>query len=261
MFVTTFSKDLYEATGKDALVSFEATQKETKLLCAYEGFQLKQDKDFLQVYNLDHNTILHDFLRANRDVIPDYMGGLATHCNCRDWHIRHSKYHKKGCHYHWMNRNASRWFRKVVALDYALHQFSSDYLVWVDCDCVFRKHFPIEQMDLLAKNVAFVYCKGVKREAIEAGVMIFNLKAGGDEIIRKTLDRYTSKEYRNYDRWDDGYQWYVTVQENPKIKCKDLITEVHQNPRYQQEVIPTTILGKYIEHKKGTHGRKLNIMK
>lgn len=260
-FVTTFSKDLYYATGVKLIESFCQTHNQQTLLCCYEGFRLKPETNRLQTYNLEHNTLLLSFLQNNQDVIPDYLGGHAKHCTCKDWQIRHSKYHIAGCHYHWMNRNASRWFRKVIALDYAVKEFPSAYLVWVDCDSEFLKLIDLEFVQALSKDVAFVYCKGIKREAIEAGVMIFNLNTGGREIIQKVLDKYMTRNYLKYHRWDDGFILTKVVEENPKIICKDLITEIHPNPRYQQEVLAISPFAKYIRHNKGSHGRKLNIMR
>ena len=74
---------------------------------------------FVNISNYDY---LNNYLKNHRDIIYKKHGGTADSTN------------------YWNNR-WSLWFRKVASLKYALDHFQNyEFLVWIDCDCFFKKH-------------------------------------------------------------------------------------------------------------------------
>lgn len=264
LFVTSFGPDLYDATGKAMLESYFKLfdGSEDRLLICYEdnaarrmGNELHDAFPRAELYNLTQDQFLRKWLTDNKEVIPKYLGGLANECHCPQRHKRHGT-HRRGCHYSWMNRNASRWFRKVASWHYAANQPGVKWLVWVDCDSVFHKVMRKNDLREIMQKDAMVYCRG-KREAIESGVLGFNLPAGGMQFIEAVCRRYTSKEYRRWHRWDDGFI-VTTVVNNRKVACRDL---VDKNKQEGNNVVPLTAWAEYLTHLKGSHGTRLGIMK
>ena len=184
LYVTSFSKKLYEATGKGIIDSFSLYQTESDILITYEGdIDLPDDARFIK-HDLGTNTFLSNWIEENRDIIPIEYGGDIPSSQIKGlW-----------------NRRASLWFRKIVALREAL-RFKDDYkaIVFCDCDCLFLKKIPnslilktFKRKDenknlrnsVSAKSSApldndFFYHKGPHRDAIESGFMGFNLEKNG----------------------------------------------------------------------------------
>ena len=233
--------------------SFYAHQDngESVLLTCYEG-----RCDHWPSYNLDEDAFLQDWLQANADVIPEHLGGGTTQCDCKESHKRHCKFHKRGCYWHWMNRNASRWFRKVASLRYAAF-LDYRYIMWIDCDAEFVKTVPYDFFVQGFDGHSLFYCRG-HREAPEVGVFGVDLETGGREFVNALCDRYASRDYLKYHRWDDGFQIGSLVDEGV-VTANDLVHPTRFKGR-TNFVIPHSAIGKYIKHDKGRHGRKLGIM-
>lgn len=275
LFVTSFSYDLYEASGKRLLESFEqihlpAFPNDWIMVC-YDN--MPQGRQFLPSNSvaepLDNNRTLSWWLRNNADIVPDYLGGQARRCGCPNTDKRHAK-HKYGCHWQWMNRNASRFFRKVVSLDAANRSpFSNkpgprsgfDFLVWLDADAYFKAPLPPKYLTKKLKKAAMFYFRG-HRPAVESGILGFSFKNRGDEIIDAWLDRYTTGLFRRDERWDDGFQ-LARVVESTRLATVDLVhpTKWKTGPNRTNNVIPTTDIAQYLIHEKGRHGEGLDVMK
>jgi hypothetical protein len=259
LFVTTYNAELFAASGLRLTHSFLKLQPTGRLLAGYEGghpFPTPTDSRLL-FHNLEHSPLLTVWLKQNADVIPVHLGGTLKPCTCPGREERHAK-HKKGCPGQWMNRNASRWFRKVITLGQAAHVGGYRYLVWLDADAYFVKPLTVPYVVEKLAGTGMAYFRG-HRPAVEAGVMFFDLVAGGLAIIRAITDRYVSKAYRKDERWDDGYQWSVVLD----TKRHSAIDLVHPTKHrgVTNNVIPTTDVAKYLVHDKGRHGTVLDIMK
>lgn len=260
LFVTSFAADMYEASGRDLIASFAKHQPDERLLVCSEGMSVGQagaGSRFLE-YSLDGDRFLHDWLAANRDIIPTHLGGDATPCDCPGRDDRHARHSKKGCHWQWMNRNASRWFRKVASLRYAA-SLPYPYVVWVDADVVIGHRLDAKAVRRLLDGAAMFFCKG-HRPAVESGVLGFDMHGGGRLLVDRLCDRYTSGMFRYDERWDDGYQIGVTAALATALKTRDLVHPTALK-NVTNDVIPRTDLAKYLTHRKGRHGTKLDIMK
>lgn len=258
-FLTSFSPDLLQATGRTLLGSYLACKIDAPLYVCHEpkgGIM----PDFApwgikHVYNLDQDEFLRRWLDDNKDIIPRHLGGLAKECTCPDRKRMHGT-HKRGCHYQWMNRNASRWFRKVVCWRYAAKRIDARMVVWVDSDSVFRRPMPVARVEALFGAASVFYCRG-RREAPETGVIGFHFEREGRRFIADLCDYYLNKEFRTEERWDDGYIVGRRVVEGA-VLCRDVVSMREQ---VGNEAIQYTPLRDYITHNKGSHGRKMGVMR
>lgn len=259
LYVTSFSPDLYEATGKALLASHRALKIRSPFLVCHDGAVDFGKRRPACVHELDRDELLKTWLRDNRDIIPTHLGGEAKECACPERHRRHGR-HEPGCHYQWFNRNASRWFRKAVAW----YRASRDdvlggnvrYLIWLDSDCVIKRELPLHRLEKLLAGNGLLYLQG-KRRFPETGVVIFDLVAGGIRIIDGVIDHYVSKAFRSEPQWDDCWSLMTSIKRSG-VPVRDLVDPMKQQSGH---VLPITPLAKYFEHHKGMHGRILDIMK
>lgn len=256
LFVTSFGADMWEATGRRLLASFyKSGNDHHRFFVGIEGFNYPPIGHRELVYDLGKDQFLLDFLENNKDVIPAHLGGETTQCNCKDSHEMHCKHHVRGCYWHWMNRNASRWFRKVVTYRAAAALRTHRYLLWVDSDSVINQKITVNMMKTSLQDTAMFYFRA-HREAPETGLLGIDLANGGAEFIDTISNRYASREYLSYHRWDDGFVTGSIVDEK-QVSAVD----VCKGRRYTtNNVIPGTVWGKRIRHEKGSHGRRLGVM-
>lgn len=261
-FVTSFSPDLYEATGRRLMKSFLAQRGENLLLVCHEGLSevlAKFDASaYVRLHGLDKDPLLHNWLKANRDIIPDYLGGTATHCDCPNWEVRHAK-HKRGCHFQWMNRNASRWFRKIVSWVRASELAPTRYLIWLDCDCEVLKPVTVETVAGWFGGAAMFHFRGLRHHS-DTGIVGFDLIGGGREFIQAVHQRYQSGNFRGWPRWDDCTITDSIIADG-HFGTRDLGAEGKPGKMKISNIIPHTIVAPYFKHWKGSHGQKLGIMK
>lgn len=251
-YITSFSHKLYEATGKDLVASYAKWQirlaENASILHQYseeDGLGRRINPEYLDWYL---NTFKH--------LIPPNLCGTAKGCICGthpNGIIRGKIVHKPGCHNTLWNRNAYRWFHKVAALKTYIDGLNSDttpdYLVWLDCDCFFKKTLPNQFIVDLCEKHDICYMKGTKREAIESGILIFNFKKFGQDIVQSWFNWYRLSWFLKEHRWDDGYILTKIVSDG-LYKTKDLVAKkALGRPADDCPLTP------YIGHNKGTHVR------
>ena len=256
LFVTSFHREMFEVTGRRLVESFLDSGIQGNLLMCHEGFDgvppLRHRK--LRVYDLDRSQLLRDWLRDNADIIPKRFGGRAGECAC----VKPTDplaSHNRGCPNGWYNRNAARWFRKVVSLNAAIGRTGYDAYIWLDSDCVFTACLPIAELENWFTRGSVLYLKSPARGVIESGVMGILNSAGGRKFVRATVNRFQSGEFRREARWDDGYQFHLTLFKHPEIPRADLATTANQNA----DVVPYSPWGAYLCHHKGMHSRALKL--
>ena len=264
LWVTTCAMDMWEASGRDLVVSYGEKRVSGAMLVMLEGMKNKAGTwPIWGTYeNLeDHGQFLIDFMKANKDVVPEHLGGDAEEplCQCKGGPFDpHDKRHKMPCLGHWFNKNAFRWLRKVAAQLRGLEKARAegfDTLIWLDADCRFKQ--PVDENVIAGwfnHTKAVFYLKN-KRPIMEAGVMGFDLSLGGDSVIEAVAAMYSSGEFRKQKRWDDSaiYQWCIDRAKCPVVDIANAVGD-------HAAVVPHSPLALYLEHDKGRHGRKLGIM-
>ncbi len=254
LFVTSFNSSMYERTGCALIGSFlKFAPFENMLVCYEDVSDLRQfEYPKILTYNLQKSMILHRWLQENADVIPIHLGGKATQCDCPA-RKNSLESHKPGCAWSWFNRNASRWFRKIVAIHHAASFPGYSAIVWVDCDCAFRSNLPPAEIEAWFRENSVFYLKSRDREVIESGVIGFRTTKEGRTIIDSVMKRYLSRRFRSDARWDDAYQLQLSIEAHPEVSSIDLATHATGTPPYGH-VVPNSPIGKYISHRKGVHG-------
>lgn len=266
LWVTSFGPDMYKASGKKLVESFVRWRPDGSLLCGAEGFTaLPPDRsvgpnDKVQFWDLtQHSPELRSWLITNASVIPKHLGGEADGvCRCEGGpYDVHDKRHVMPCLGHWFNRNASRWYRKIIAQEHALQiarLYKFTHLIWLDSDCMFRCTVSRAQLQSWFGAESVFYLRN-KRPIMEAGVLGFDLTRGGEQLLETVAAMYRDGSYRDLPRWDDSavYQHCMTT---TGISRRDIATSVGPHAR----VVEHSLLTGFISHDKGRHGRKLGIM-
>jgi hypothetical protein len=248
LYVTSFAEDMYNISGKILLDSFISNNVEGDLLVCYENFDFNprihsKDKTIYAV-PLHTSKYLNTWLRKNKDIIPTFLGGI-----CKDLGVIN----------HEWNRKASRWFRKIAALEYALRTYKDKYkyIMWLDSDCKVLNKISYSFIEELFTNVGVIYHLGSNRiknnMGVESSVIGFCYENDGYEFLYNIIMYYSTGEFRKLHRWDDGWAFRALI-EQKKYKCKDLVTKPYKN-----FVIEYGAFKNLVTHNKGLHKRH-NIM-
>jgi len=257
LYVTSFAPDMYYATGSHLLESFMATGSEGAFLVCHEGNLgdvVAQCWPTVLQYDLESSAFLREWLDQHRDIVPVERGGLATPCRCVG---RDAERHEVGCYWDWYNRNACRWFRKIVALDYSLGLDDWTHIVWLDSDCRFLQHVSSAAICHVFGPRSMFYLRGSDRMVIESGIIGFKRDQPGLTLLQDVIGRYRSGVFRQDARWDDGYQFQLAVDEHPEVPSIDIATRSGDF----DYVVPGSALGRYLAHFKGVHGPVLRLMR
>jgi hypothetical protein len=261
-WVTSFSPDLYEATGKSLITSFETTNPCGRLFVGPENisnFHVTKPEKVIALQDPSKDPSLAVWLDNNKSIIPEEYGGSWTGpCSCPNPNDSKDTRHKPKCPSSWFCRNAVRWFRKLLTLRNFLKLADSEYsrVIWIDSDVIFKKSISETAVDGWFKGNSVFYLNGPKRKVWETGVVGFTKKSG-IELIHKTFDCFMTGEFLDFPRWDDSYALQTVAQRMRNLSKIDLATGTGKHA----DVVPFSPLGEFIEHNKGTHGRILGIMK
>lgn len=265
MYVTCFNQEIYDASGKDLLNSFDTTDSQAACWAiGFEGMDVKNQltKAPALYLPLDNHKIKQNVFNDNIEVIPDYLGGkYKTPCKCKKPWGKREDAHVPHCSFTWWNRNFYRWLNKIVtlydAINYTKH-YEFNAVIWLDSDCFFKNRLKEETIAKVLSGKDIFFMKGRSRRIIESGVIGFNLNGRGEEIITKWLGYYTSSRFRSFPRWDDGFVLdHLLFHDYQGYKLQDIIPPNVTDT----DVGKHSVLRKYIEHQKGLHGRILGIMK
>lgn len=261
IYCTTFNSILYQASGQALLKSFALHMPENHLLVCYEDdireLIIKHHVNKLSLYNLDNDFFLDNWLNKNADIIPEKYGGQWKGCDCGP-QDNYLKGHRKQCPSMGFNARAACWFRKIATLHLA-YKIDYDIIVFVDCDSVFKKNIPDKLIEDTIQDNELAYHLGPHRKSrdtgIESGFIIFQKPFN---FLDRVIDSYTSKDFRKYDRWDDGYVIKRVLYRSPDIKAIDLVGF------YPVETIGSRVMergpfSQYIRHDKGKHSAQLKI--
>ena len=200
LFVTSFNKKIYDFTGINLIASFNTycQDENIDILVAYENFNFKNNNKNIISENV-MTEFLTNILQENSDIIPTCYGGKATIINNPQLYNTKKKY----------NFQASRWFRKLSALEIAYRKYRDkyEYIIWIDSDCLFLRDFNYDELINPLNSKILGYYYGPRRldrnHGIETGLVFFHKSAYN--IIYDWYNLLSTKEFRSVERWDDGY--------------------------------------------------------
>ena len=257
LYVTSFSPRIYQNCGERMIQSYLDLMKnepDQMLLVCTEGMELPIEKRHEKIieYSLEKNKFLKDWLAENIDIIPKEFGGKATPKTQPKVYAR--------MHPGW-NYRASRWFRKVVALKYALKKYGHlyDAIVWIDADCYFIKPLSNKFVLGLFQDTGCFYHMGryriTKKTGIETGFVGFHKDKEGYSLLQEFVNKFKKKRFKKYSRWDDGYVFKMLIDEKKGVfKTNDIAK--HSG---KLKVMIDSPIYPYVRHDKGIN-LKNNIM-
>ena len=268
LYVTSFNKKLFRVSGYNMVHSFLDTDTEGDFLVTYEDdiFKDLPKSDKLIYHNLDEDEFLQNWLQDNSDIIPIEYGGTYPECTqCRNpkdrWHG-----HLPDCLNGGWHARVGQWFRKIAALNEALkYEEKYDVIIFADCDIDFLKKIPEKYVCDIAKGYGSFYHLGLNRlkqnMGIESGFIGFNKNGRGYELLKRVIDSYATKDFRRFERRDDGYVFREIFGESTDINKKDLVYQdmnwhdVTSRPNVKGDlnVVDKGMFAKYISHRKGMH--------
>jgi hypothetical protein len=261
LYVTTFNKDLYQKSGKDLITSFHLHITNGDLLVCYEDFNFSDDSFRVIPYNLEKDPYMNKWLQENKEIIPKKYGGTAG--DDSDYFKDNTPDYWGGSKgQYWANYRASRYFRKIVSLNYALSNFSEkyDYIFVVDCDCIFKKNINKELISTLFENeTSMIYFWSRFRKKInrgpETGFTGYCKRNKGFEFAKIICNCFSSGEFIKYKYWDDGYVIGQIINEyksNKKFKLKDLVGHLNSKTTRVMDIKDQSLF-EYIKHFKNKH--------
>lgn len=263
LYVTSFAKDMYDISGKALIETFVKNNPNNFMLVCYENMNFECESDNILKFDLKDSTYLCKWIIRYADDIPVEFGGLAT------------EYNNPMLFKNYFNKSASRWFRKIVSLEYAIKTLGRyfDNVIWIDADCYSIRHIPDVIVDKIFGNFDVIYHLGKKRIAndlgVESGIIGFKRGAGYDFLL-EVSNKYRYGSFMKYSRWDDGYIFRESVFECAKknlmsikkTNCLDLVINLRDSDR--NEVIPYGPFRFFFIHEKGKHnvlrGEKVKII-
>tara|TARA_A100001515_G_C4579298_1_gene212469 strand:+ start:960 stop:1796 length:837 start_codon:yes stop_codon:yes gene_type:complete len=269
LYVTSFNKKIFKFTGKRMIDSFLHAGVEGDLLVTHEEGIAEdiQSADNIVLFDLDSDPFLHNWLDENKDIIFEEFGGTFKGCDCDK--LPASKHYLKGhvrhCPGLGFNKRACFWFRKIAAMKEAMRIANEDNqydrVVFIDSDVVFKTAITESYMDSIFKGAGFFFHLGPHRSriqtGIESGFIGFSRANKGFDFLQMVIDSFVTKDFRRFDRWDDGYVFRKVWEEHPEIPSKDVVGNHPLKP--YAHVVRYGAFAKYLEHEKGSHTRKYGL--
>ncbi len=267
LWVTSFNKEIYRASGKALIESFIATEIYGDLFIGYENDNFAQvGQNIYKYYNLHSSNFAKRWIKENQDLIPVDKGGTMIPCTCADPWAKQERLHRPGCYHTWFNRNTYRFVNKIFTLHEALKHYDRttysyyNYIIWIDADCLFKKQITSD----IIEEVIFNDCKADltilrgPRDFLEAGLVGYNINIiEGYDLLAGYICKYLNREFRKELIWDDCHVLEAVIaQERPIVH--DLATTICGK---HKDVFKASLIGEYISHDKGRHGRKLGLFK
>lgn len=261
-WITSFSNDLYEATGKKLISTFESSNSCGKLYVAAErvpNLATTKPEAVVQLPDPGDSTYLQKFVSDNKSVIwHEFGGSWKGPCKCPNPKNPKDKRHKPKCPSSWFCKHSIRWFRKIIAIKsfFDAAYLGYTHVIWLDSDVVFKTKVDDSTAVSWFKGHNIFFLKGPKRKVWETGIFGFE-KPKGLEFINCVFDYYMSGAFREQPRWDDSQILQTVATKNSQFSKIDLATSASGHA----DVVPHSPLRNYLTHNKGTHGRGLGLMK
>lgn len=214
-FVTTMNRDYYNLCGSNMIQSYLQYANHIPLF----------------VYNEDF-TIDAPVHQLGWDLGKDYNDFLKR-WSCEEKH-RVVTFGKKG-----------------FSVIHAMHNIQCNKLIWVDADCIFKKHFDLELLesisgpDIVSTHLSVCHLRDSREyHSCETGFFILNKKHPGfDRFCKTYTEIYTQDQTENLRRFYDGDVYGETVNRLPKSWMNNL-----NSNRYIKTPFKRSVLHEYLSH-------------
>tara|TARA_B110000977_G_C11091282_1_gene496980 strand:+ start:1844 stop:2623 length:780 start_codon:yes stop_codon:yes gene_type:complete len=252
LYFTTCNKILYKASCKLLIQSFiKYSNKNDLLYVFHENVENFITHSKITYINVDKCEIYTRWFDNFKHIIPEKYGGLAKPENDQRLQI--------GLAVKW-NQKACLWFWKIVAYKSIIKYLSQDISHWVFLDSDTRFISSLDS-DFFEKNCpcALNYHLGKFRKGIhidrcagiESGIVVFKNTSYTFAILKDLVDTFTSGDFLNYERWDDGYILRMIVQKPVNsLHCMDIVAKANE-----KNVIGVGPFAGKIVHDVGKHHR------
>ena len=164
--------------------------------------------------------------------------------------------------------NAFRFAYKIYAILCALKSNKSRYLIWLDADIKTHKKIPLEFFDQLISKNAYMSYLGRENISLdhltysECGFLIFDTHHSTHKIFWDEMVNMYSNGLLFYEKeWHDSY---IFDQVRKKIEKKYKVSNlnisslglVNIDTQFDDHIFVKSILGEYMDHKKGMRKEK-----
>jgi len=253
LYITSFSRQLYNLTGKRLIKTFKNTGSEGDLLCYVEGMNPSAiEAENIFVKDMSNDRFYKRWYNSNLDIIPEELGGKAT----KESNFKAFKT---------ANFRTAQWTKKIATMKYAMENYTGqyDHFMWVDCDCFFTNKFTEQDLINVLQDKSFCYHLGRdrirKKMGVETGLLGFKNDKTSKKMLSRWFKKYNGDGFRQYENWNDAHMFYYVLEEEPKLKAKgiDLVTDYSYAERAKSHVIVRGDLGNFFDHEKGYHKRKI----
>ena len=267
LYVTTFNEKLFNQSGKNLIESFSKFINNADMLVCYEDFSFISDNSRILSYNLENDPYINNWLIKYAYIIPKFYGGNAPD-DSEIFKDNNPDYWGGTNGQSWANFRASRYFRKIISLNYALIHFSKlyDYIFVIDSDCIFKGSLNDNLINkLFDDETSMIYFWSRFRKKInrgpETGFTGYCKRNNGFNFAKIICDCFFSGKFLNYQYWDDGYVIGQVINEyknndnnNLKLKLKDLVGHLGCKTTRVMDIQDQPLFP-YIKHFKNKHDR------
>ena len=201
--------------------------------------------------SLDDSTVKDKIIvKEFHDEIPEYLEFCKKYS--------HQKKHTDDFRF-----NVFRFAHKVYAILRSLQNINSRYLIWLDSDIKTHKKIPIDFFNCLINETTYMSYLGREKISIEhlsyseCGFLIFDTHHSIHKIFwENMIDMYSGGKLFKEKEWHDSYifdQVRKKLEKKNNIKnfniCNLGLIDIEEGNN--EHVFVTSVLGKYMDHKKG----------
>lgn len=191
VFVTTFHQHGYELYGREWVRGFTRLANYYPRLRArvyYQGFEPEYSHPNIEWLNFDQNLPMHS-----------------------EWK---QEYLSKTTHHDYVQTMTVRFSHKAFVIQHALDTINSDYVVWLDGDCVFKNadyaNWPVDLIE--DKFMACQVEHNHDLNHVESGILIFNAKNPDTAAFNQLFKQnYSVLEVLSMGQPYDGFIVYRTL--------------------------------------------------
>ena len=273
IFITTFTKEIYNICGKRLLESFIETnsREEHKMFIFFEN----EDDPYTEYYpdwllEWSSNSSLTfvnlmNYEYEGKKIIPFVDNLLKPQINFTD---------------EYSSPRSVKWFRPVAAMHYFYELMGNVNFSSIDADCLFtkevdenffnnmldgynlaflgRENFKVMRHGVYDSQGNYVHTKTVqatkKDTHSETGYIGFNLSIPGTEdFIKRNFDYWLNQEVLNLEFKTDCHTFDATRKELT-LSYNNLCAPMGEVSPIGSRVIEDSIIGEFLVHHKGTIG-------